>query len=87
MQREVPGEDLRRVERQAFAGMIWSKQRYWFDVRNWIEGDPEISRRRLGESLAGIMIGSISTRPKSFDAGQVGISLVRGLDLLFIPYR
>jgi hypothetical protein len=40
VQRGIADEDLRRVERQAFAGMIWSKQRYRFDVRNWIEGDP-----------------------------------------------
>jgi hypothetical protein len=37
---EVTDQDLRLVERQAFAGMIWSKQRYRFDVRTWLEGDP-----------------------------------------------
>jgi mannosylglycerate hydrolase MGH1-like protein len=37
---EVPDEDLRLVQRQAFAGMIWSKQRYRFDVRTWLDGDP-----------------------------------------------
>jgi hypothetical protein len=36
----VTAEDLRRVQRQAFAGMIWSKQRYRFDVKTWVEGDP-----------------------------------------------
>src|SRR3984957_7825933 len=40
VQRGIADEDLRRVERQAFAGMIWSKQRYRFDVRKWIEGAP-----------------------------------------------
>ncbi len=33
-------EDARRVQRQAFAGMLWSKQFYHYDVRNWLEGDP-----------------------------------------------
>ena len=28
------------VMRQAFAGMLWSKQLYAFDVRRWLEGDP-----------------------------------------------
>jgi hypothetical protein len=40
IQPEMTAEDLRRVERQAFAGMIWSKQRYRFDVKTWLEGDP-----------------------------------------------
>jgi hypothetical protein len=33
-------EDARRVQRQAFAGLLWSKQYYKFDVRVWLEGDP-----------------------------------------------
>ena len=40
IQPELTAEDLRRVQRQAFAGMIWSKQRYRFDVKTWLEGDP-----------------------------------------------
>ena len=30
----------RRVQRQAFAGMIWSKQFYYLDVPQWLQGDP-----------------------------------------------
>jgi len=33
-------EDARRVQRQAFAGMMWSKQFYKYDVRTWLNGDP-----------------------------------------------
>ncbi|MEP6866072.1 MAG: glucosidase, partial [Deltaproteobacteria bacterium] len=33
-------EDKRRVQRQALAGMLWSKQFYYFDVPQWLEGDP-----------------------------------------------
>jgi hypothetical protein len=29
-----------RVMRQAFAGMLWSKQFYHYDVRRWLTGDP-----------------------------------------------
>jgi len=29
----------RRVQRQAWAGMIWSKQSYLFDVDRWLDGD------------------------------------------------
>jgi hypothetical protein len=28
------------VQRQAFAGLLWSKQFYHYDVNSWIEGDP-----------------------------------------------
>ncbi|KAF9365037.1 hypothetical protein BGX34_011605 [Mortierella sp. NVP85] len=33
-------EDLRNIQRQAFAGMLWSKQWYHFDQRSWSKGDP-----------------------------------------------
>jgi Mannosylglycerate hydrolase MGH1-like glycoside hydrolase domain len=35
-----PSEDARRVQRQAFAGLLWSKQCYHYDVEEWLEGDP-----------------------------------------------
>ena len=33
-------EDARRVQRQAFAGLLWSKQFYHYDVSRWLKGDP-----------------------------------------------
>ncbi|GDY01587.1 glucosidase [Planctomycetota bacterium] len=30
----------RQVQRQAYAGLCWSKQYYYFDVGVWLEGDP-----------------------------------------------
>ena len=33
-------EDARTVQRQAFAGLLWSKQLYAYDVEEWLEGDP-----------------------------------------------
>ncbi len=33
-------EDTCNIQRQAFAGMLWSKQSYHYDVRAWLEGDP-----------------------------------------------
>jgi hypothetical protein len=32
--------DLCRIQRQAFAGLLWSKQFYHYDVRTWLGGDP-----------------------------------------------
>jgi Glycosyl hydrolase family 63 C-terminal domain len=40
LQAGVDDEDRRRVQRQALAGMLWSKQFYHFDVREWLAGDP-----------------------------------------------
>ena len=33
-------EDERRIQRQAFAGLLWSKQFYNYDVYRWLTGDP-----------------------------------------------
>ncbi|HEX2056692.1 MAG TPA: glucosidase [Nitrospiraceae bacterium] len=33
-------EDGRQVQRQAFAGLLWSKQFYHYDVDRWLKGDP-----------------------------------------------
>ncbi|MGE0642852.1 MAG: glucosidase [Nitrospira sp.] len=33
-------EDARKVQRQAFAGLLWSKQFYHYDLKRWLIGDP-----------------------------------------------
>ncbi|MFN7992802.1 MAG: glucosidase [Bryobacteraceae bacterium] len=33
-------EEARRIERQAYAGLLWSKQFYHYSVEQWLEGDP-----------------------------------------------
>jgi len=45
-------EDERRIQRQAFAGLLWTKQIYIFDVNLWLNGDnpkypPPESRRHI----------------------------------------
>jgi len=35
-----PASDGARVQRQAFAGLLWSKQFYHYDVKAWLDGDP-----------------------------------------------
>ncbi|MGH2553282.1 MAG: MGH1-like glycoside hydrolase domain-containing protein, partial [Chitinophagaceae bacterium] len=32
--------DLRNIQRQAFAGMLWSKQYFNIDIPRWLNGDP-----------------------------------------------
>jgi hypothetical protein len=34
------GQDEAAVMRQAFAGMLWSKQFFHYDVERWLDGDP-----------------------------------------------
>jgi hypothetical protein len=45
-------EDERRIQRQAFAGLMWNKQNYIFNVQQWLEGDnsklrPPESRKHI----------------------------------------
>ena len=51
LQQDIDDADRRAVQRQAFAGMIWTKQFYYYDVYQWLEGDegqpaPPPSRQR-----------------------------------------
>ncbi len=54
LQADLPDDDARLIQRQALAGMIWSKQFYYFDVPQWLEGDPAMPappvERRLGRN-------------------------------------
>jgi hypothetical protein len=40
LQHDLHDADARLVQRQALAGMIWSKQYYYYDVPKWLAGDP-----------------------------------------------
>ncbi|MFK3974199.1 MGH1-like glycoside hydrolase domain-containing protein [Pseudomonas sp. NPDC087358] len=40
LQQDLQDADARNVQRQALAGLLWSKQLYYFDVKAWLEGDP-----------------------------------------------
>ncbi|MDX1614159.1 MAG: hypothetical protein R3300_07595, partial [Candidatus Promineifilaceae bacterium] len=40
LQQEALSEDEQRIQRQAWAGLIWSKQLYYYDVEQWLAGDP-----------------------------------------------
>ena len=47
-------DDEANVMRQAFAGMLWGKQLYYYDVERWLDGDPTQPRppasRRTGRN-------------------------------------
>jgi len=40
LQTGMDDAQARTVQRQAFAGLIWTKQFYYFDIPEWIKGDP-----------------------------------------------
>ncbi len=40
IQKNVPNAELKNIQRQAFAGMLWTKQYYNIDMEYWLEGDP-----------------------------------------------
>ncbi len=40
IQKPTLSEDERRVQRQALAGLLWSKQFYHYSVELWLDGDP-----------------------------------------------
>jgi len=42
IQQDLHDPDARNVQRQAFAGMMWSKQFYYYDVTQWLDGDPAV---------------------------------------------
>jgi hypothetical protein len=53
LQEQIKDEDDRNIQRQAFAGMLWSKQYYYYDVAKWIRGDdgqPAPASRKLGRN-------------------------------------
>ncbi|MEP6705016.1 MAG: glucosidase, partial [Acidobacteriota bacterium] len=49
-------DDARLVQRQAFAGMLWSKQFYHYIVKEWLDGDPAMpsppDSRKMGRNHA-----------------------------------
>jgi hypothetical protein len=40
LQADLVDPDARNVQRQAFAGMLWGKQFFNYDVSRWLDGDP-----------------------------------------------
>ncbi len=40
LQQGIADPEVRLVQRQAFAGALWTKQFYYIDIPEWLEGDP-----------------------------------------------
>ncbi len=66
-------QDERLVQRQAFAGMIWNKQYYNYDVRRWLAGDssapPPPAERHFGRnsSWQHVNCGAVFSMPDKWE--------------------
>lgn len=40
LQKDLDTDDKKLVQRQALAGMVWNKQFYYYNVEQWLKGDP-----------------------------------------------
>ncbi len=40
LQEGITDQEEKDIQRQAFAGMLWSKQFYYYNVQEWLDGDP-----------------------------------------------
>ncbi len=59
VQKNITNDDEKNVQRQAFAGMLWSKQFYYYDVEQWLQGDPSQPSRHRNVLREGITTGGI----------------------------
>lgn len=42
IQKNIEDQKLKEIQRQAFAGMLWNKQFYYYNINQWLNGDPEM---------------------------------------------
>ncbi|MGL4632472.1 MAG: MGH1-like glycoside hydrolase domain-containing protein [Leadbetterella sp.] len=42
IQKSIPSDEDKAIQRQAFAGMLWNKQFYYYNLKEWVEGDPKM---------------------------------------------
>ncbi len=44
LQKGIEDENLKSIQRQAYAGMLWTKQWYYYNVFEWTKGDPSMPK-------------------------------------------
>ena len=72
-------DDAANVMRQALAGMLWSKQYFFYDVDKWLEEHGVDPHATATAAHSEPRLVPHDQRTRDLDAGQVGISVVRGL--------
>ena len=62
--------EARHVQRQAFAGMIWTKQFYYYDIPQWLHGDPgSAAAAGAADFRTQLRLDASHQRRRCFDAG------------------
>ncbi len=66
------GDDLKMIQRQAFAGLLWTKQTYNYEVRAWLEGDPGMpsqspNRKRRNEDWQHLHNSDVLSMPDKWE--------------------
>jgi hypothetical protein len=51
VQKEIKSEEQKNIQRQAFAGMMWNKQFYYYNVEQWANGDPKMPFKFSGRAF------------------------------------
>ncbi len=70
---ENSAEDIANVQRQAFAGLLWSKQFYQYDVERWLEGDtnniapPEKRKQQRNAKWEHLKIADVLSMPDKWE--------------------
>ncbi|MCR9252477.1 MAG: glucosidase, partial [bacterium] len=73
LQEKVTNEDHKNIQRQAFAGMMWSKQFYYYNVRKWLHGDegkhapPEIRKKGRNSGWQNLFNHDILSMPDKWE--------------------
>jgi hypothetical protein len=66
-------DDMRNVQRQAFAGILWSKQYYHFLVHRWLDGDngqptpPDTRKRGRNREWWHLATGDVLSMPDKWE--------------------
>ena len=80
LRREGGTDDEQRIMRQAFAGMLWSKQYYGYNVARWLDGDPGSATASAGaEARPERGLAALRGRRHPVDARSLGVPVVRGV--------
>jgi Glycosyl hydrolase family 63 C-terminal domain len=51
IQKDIKSEEEKAIQRQAFAGMMWSKQFYYYNIDQWMNGDPKMPMEFRGRAF------------------------------------
>ncbi len=77
IQADIPDEDARLVQRQAVAGLIWTKQFYMYDAYRWLKGDSAtVAAGGRAVVRAQQRLAALQSGRRTVDARQVGVPVL-----------